>query len=268
APQPCRATLPTLIDKYLFSEKVTLRDLRAPGGSTGDAAAWTVVGVYGRQAREALAGMLAGGALPQEPHAIAALEGAVFGAAGGADAAALSGWILAVPPETYSAPGWELILPAAMAGQVFDALRRSGLAPIGLAALGAASLEAAHPRFGADFDDRNLPPETGLTQAYSLKKGCYIGQEVMARIQTYGHVNRQLTALLIDGAAPVPRDAEVYDGESKVGTVTSSIVSPTLNRPIALAYVARQHRAPGTKLAVKIDAAGVVGAEVRGGGFV
>jgi folate-binding protein YgfZ len=129
-------------------------------------------------------------------------------------------------------------------------------------------LEAAYPRFGADFDDQTLPPEAGLTQAYSLTKGCYIGQEIMARMQTYGHHNKQITPLLIGGAGPVPRNATVFDGETKVGAVTSSIVSPTLNRPIALAYVNVNHRNPGQKLVVEIEPGQRVDAEVAAGAFV
>lgn len=257
-PQPCAKSLADLLEKYHFGEKLTVVDRRAAAA----ASALSVVAVYGRAALDTLGHALAGGELPTVAHQILAYSAA------SADRATVAGWMIALPTATYGVPGIELLLPAAAAASLFQALRQAGLPAIGLAALGAASLEAAHPRFGADFDDQTMPPEAGLSHAYSLKKGCYIGQEVMARIQTYGHVNRQLTALRILGDHPVPRNAELYDGDAKVGLITSSIFSPTLNHPIALGYVNLKHRETGKQLTVRIDPATAVSAEIAAGTFV
>lgn len=92
-------------------------------------------------------------------------------------------------------------------------------------------IEAATPRFGAELDDRVLPAEAGLEErAISFSKGCYPGQEPVARQHFRGKVNRKLRVLEVDGDAAAPETAVVYGGKD-VGRVTSAV------RGLALAYV-------------------------------
>ena len=92
-------------------------------------------------------------------------------------------------------------------------------------------IEAATPRFGAELDDRVLPAEAGLEErAISFSKGCYPGQEPVARQHFRGKVNRRLRVLEVDGDAAVPETPVVY-GAKEVGRVTSAV------RGLALAYV-------------------------------
>ena len=116
-------------------------------------------------------------------------------------------------------------------------------------------IEAGIPRFGIDMDSTNLPPEAGLqARAISISKGCYTGQEILARIRTYGQVAKSLRGLRFDDpTTPLPaQGAKLFSGEREVGFVTSSVHSPTLNSPIALGYVRREANEIGTKLILHI----------------
>ena len=97
-------------------------------------------------------------------------------------------------------------------------------------------IEAGTPKFGAEIDERVLPAEAGLVErAVSLTKGCYPGQEPIARLHYRGHANRGLRVLEIESDAPPEPDAELRIGEKAVGRVTSAARSN--GRYIALAYV-------------------------------
>jgi len=101
----------------------------------------------------------------------------------------------------------------------------------------------------------HFPQEAGLEDGWiHYDKGCYLGQETIARLHHLGHVNRHLRGLLIEGsAAPDVGSALCVDGK-QVGSVTSAAFSPRLQRPIALGYVRRQHAEPRTRVEVGSDA--------------
>ncbi len=121
--------------------------------------------------------------------------------------------------------------------------------PCGTEALETLRIEAAIPRYGPDLGEDTLPLEAGLFNALSFTKGCYIGQEIVERARSRGHVNWKLAGLVVDAALPPqPGEQLVSDGK-KVGEVTSACVSPTLGKTLALAYVRREVSVPGTKLA-------------------
>src|SRR5690606_19891412 len=124
--------------------------------------------------------------------------------------------------------GFDLFVPANSLGAVADKLiaaakQMSGRAS-GWNALEVARIEAGIPRFGADMDETNLPPEAGLeSRAISYSKGCYIGQEVIARIRTYGQVAKALRGLrLADDLKTLPTKGDkLLLGEKEVGYITS-----------------------------------------------
>jgi folate-binding protein YgfZ len=121
----------------------------------------------------------------------------------------------------------------------------------GWRALETARVEAGIPRFGAEMDTSNLPPEAGIeSSAISYTKGCYIGQEVIARIRTYGQVAKALRGLQFSDSAPeLPRKGDkLFFGEKEVGYVSSAIHSPTLNDKIGFGYVRREHNSIGAEL--------------------
>ena len=110
-------------------------------------------------------------------------------------------------------------------------------------------IEAAIPRWGMDMDESTIPNETGLEKrAISYDKGCYIGQETIARIKTYGHVNRRLVQLGCAGGGLPARGERVLGESREVGRVTSSAFSSRLGKPLALGYVRREFAVAGVKL--------------------
>lgn len=117
-----------------------------------------------------------------------------------------------------------------------------------------ARVEAGLPRFGMDMDGSNLPPEAGLeTRAISYNKGCYIGQEVIARIRTYGQVAKALRGLRLSNdlnALPIRGD-KLFKGDKEVGYVTSAVESPVLQAKIALGYVRREANQNGIELVLR-----------------
>src|SRR6185436_18427425 len=102
-----------------------------------------------------------------------------------------------------------------------------------------------------------LLPEVPFADLVSHTKGCYIGQEVIVRIRDRGHVNRLLRGLALEGDAVPEAGAAVLAGDAEVGQVTSASWSHALKRPIALAFVRRQHAEAGTTLAVRVGDATV-----------
>lgn len=164
--------------------------------------------------------------------------------------------------------GLDLFVPTASMAALWENLSRAvrslGGRPVGWTALDLARIEAGIPRFGVDIDEGNLPPEAGLDRdGISYTKGCYIGQETIARIRTYGQVTRALRGLRFDPAAPLPArgDKIVHNGRD-VGSLTSVIRSPRLGCPVALGYVRKECNAPGTSVRVRLAAGDEVPAAI------
>jgi folate-binding protein YgfZ len=138
--------------------------------------------------------------------------------------------------------------------RVLEAGRCVGLRPVGLAALDLRRVELGVPRFGRDFGPDHFPQETGLGEAgVSYTKGCYLGQEVIARIHYRGQVNRVLRGLRLAGGAEPPPDGTELSFEGRpVGSLSSAVESPALG-PVALAIVHRRGAEPGTRVGVAGD---------------
>jgi folate-binding protein YgfZ len=111
-----------------------------------------------------------------------------------------------------------------------------------MAAFHALRIEAGTPLFGVDFDDRNFPQEVGRNeQAISFTKGCYLGQETVARIDALGHVNQQLAGVRFAGHNVPEVGTELIHAGKSAGHVTSATFSPQLQAPLALAMLRREH---------------------------
>lgn len=112
-------------------------------------------------------------------------------------------------------------------------------------------VEHGVPRYGLDMDETTVVPELGIDALISYNKGCYIGQEIIARIHFRGHVAKQLTGLVFNEGSEVAADAELTTAEGKpAGRITSTVYSPKLERTIALGYVRYDFLEEGTKLNV------------------
>jgi glycine cleavage system T protein len=128
----------------------------------------------------------------------------------------------------------------------------------GTEALESLRIEAGMPRYGAELGEDVIPQEAGLFNALSFTKGCYIGQEIVERTRSRGHVNWKLMGLIVD-AAPPPGEKAIVEAR-EVAEVTSSCVSPGLGKAIALAYVRREFSEPGAKLILSSGVAAEVAA--------
>jgi len=156
--------------------------------------------------------------------------------------------------------GFDLFVPNASLGAVADKLisaaKQIGGRPCGWQAFETARIEAGIPRFGRDMDETNLPLECGIeNRAVSYKKGCYIGQEVLNRIHSFGHVTKELRGLRLPDdlkALPLRGDKLFHDGK-EIGYLTSAVKSPTFGN-IALGYVRREMNQIGNELTLKTAA--------------
>ncbi len=152
----------------------------------------------------------------------------------------------------------EILMPNEAMGETWNQLWETGQA-VGLRAFGTEAreslrIEAGIPKLGPDLNERIVPPEANLEgKAFSLSKGCYPGQEVVARMDTYGTVKRRLVGLVIDSETIPSPDAKVFSNDREVGWVSSAIHSPTLNKTLAFAFPLRDFTAPGTALQVDAD---------------
>ncbi|MEX2152373.1 MAG: hypothetical protein WD825_03490 [Gemmatimonadaceae bacterium] len=140
--------------------------------------------------------------------------------------------------------GYELFVSADGYAAVWDAALAARATPAGIAAWEIARVEAGRPEYGIDMDDATIAQEANLEElgAISYTKGCYTGQEVVARVHFRGHVNRMLRGLRSSGdnVTPPPPKASLFDATGKsVGEVRSSVTSPRL-RGIALGIVRRE----------------------------
>lgn len=110
-------------------------------------------------------------------------------------------------------------------------------------------IEAGVPKWGVDMDENTIPNEAGLeARAISYDKGCYIGQETIARIKTYGHVNRRLVQITVEGESVLVRSDKLLVEGREVGQVTSAVRSLRLGKSVALGYVRREFATAGAKL--------------------
>ena len=190
------------------------------------------LGVFGPTAHhvvEAMTGINASalGILPPYAHVRVTLDGATI--------------TVARTPE-LQVEGFECFVPSAAFDDLWQRALKAGAVACGLAAWEAARVEAGRPEWGLDMDDSTLTQEANLDtlQAISYTKGCYVGQEVVARVHFKGHVNRHLRGLRVSGTAAPPTGAALEDATGKpVGEVRSSVVSPRLG-PIALGMVRRE----------------------------
>jgi len=149
-----------------------------------------------------------------------------------------------------TAEGIDVFVPAAERDRVWEALLGAGAVEVAPEAAEILRIEAGRPRFGAEMGTETMPAEAGIVeQAVSFTKGCYIGQETVARLHYKGKPNRHLRGLKL--SAPVGPGEALRLGEKEVGTLGSATVSPAFG-PIGLAILRREAE-PGATLAVGED---------------
>jgi tRNA-modifying protein YgfZ len=202
-----------ILGRYAPFSRVKIEDL-----STGDES-WSVVGLYGPRAEELLDGLR----LAEHESTEIEIGGASLLVAG-----------VAVPVS-----GFDLLGPAHELRVARDYLLRAGAVLAGSDAHETARVETGTPRFGSDITPENFPAEAGiLERAVSFSKGCYPGQETVARMHYRGHPNRTLHRLVVEGSSPTP-DTPIVQNEKQVGRITSVAPLPVGGYHLVLAYLSR-----------------------------
>lgn len=153
-------------------------------------------------------------------------------------------------------PGYSFIFPLEMRQDVLQKLSDAGVPQADIATADVVRVENGRPRFGVDITDASLPQETRIDYAIHPSKGCYIGQEIVERVRSRGHVNRLLSAIEIESSQAPPAGAPVQTADGKdVGVITSAAYSPARNRTVALGIVRAE--AIGSPLSVQGSSASV-----------
>ncbi len=162
--------------------------------------------------------------------------------------------IMVIPSGDCGVPGYELICPPERVEKLWSALVAAGepreVRPFGFNTLETLRIEHGRARYGVEVDDSIILLEAGFDDTAAFDKGCYVGQETLSRIKFRGQVNRTLRGLLLEGDALPPAGAELTADDKVVGVVKSAVLSPSLGRPVALAYVKRSHWEAGTRVTV------------------
>ena len=200
------------------------------------------IGVFGPAARR-IVGSVA--AVADETLAALSAYDHVSGTAG-------SAVVTVVKAPDLAVDGYDILVPFESFAHLWEQTIAAGATPAGLAAWEIARVEAGRPEWGIDIDESTIPQEANFDEldAISYTKGCYIGQEVVARVHFRGHVNRQLRGLRAAGPEAAPTGAQLIDESGNhVGDVRSSVSSPRLGG-IAIGMV-RREVATGASLTAK-----------------
>ena len=197
-----------------------------------------VFGIHGPKATEKIASVLTGPGSPEAPLSFVRGE--------------IGDWGVTVirTDDLTGEEGYEVVCAAADAERVADALLNHGLnaAPFGYRTWETLTLEAGTPLFDTELEG-TVPNVAGVRNALDFEKGCYVGQEIVSKIENRGRPSKQLVGLRPE-AIPAS-GAAVFDGDSTVGSVTRGAESPSLAEPIALAYV--DYAADADDLTVRVD---------------
>jgi len=225
------------LEKYIIADDVQLSDLSPHYG---------LLTVQGPKTGEVVVSAGFELELPAQPLRFRKIDHATFGE------------IYCMNQPRGPMAGFDLFVPVAKLGlaaeKLVPAAKAAGGRPCGWQALEIARIEAGIPRFGVDMDDTNLAPETGIeSRAISYTKGCYIGQEVIARIRTYGQVAKTLRQLrLADGLKELPRKGDkLFHGDKEAGYITSAAASPACKCNLGLGYVRREYNHTGAEFTLR-----------------
>jgi folate-binding protein YgfZ len=232
------------IERYVFMEDVVAADVTAET---------SLFGIFGPQAGAAIqasAGMESG-TITGRDHQAAVIGGANV-VVGGAEPIAGAGFRVLGTRTDAAAIESALLAAGASAG-----VRRANLD-----ALEILRIEAGWPAAGHELTEHWNPLEADLRWAVSYTKGCYTGQEVVARLTTYKKVQHTVRGLKISGSAVPGPESKVRRGEAEVGQITSAAWSPGVQSVIALAYLDLAASTPGTTLAVEVAPGQTAVAEV------
>ena len=233
--EPLKQKVITHLNRYLVADDVEIRD---DDGRCG------MISLQGPKARSLLGAVALANELPSQMHSHRLLR--------------IGEREIRVIRSTHTGEeGFDLLTEIQDLTPVVEEMEKAGagfsLRWAGLHAQELLRVEAGLPRYGIDMNEETLLLETGLDHAVSFHKGCYLGQEVVERVRSRGHVNRKLTGMVLEGKSTASRGDKIRSEEKEIGRVTSSIFSPHSKSPIALGYVHRDYLAPGTRVFIERD---------------
>ena len=214
------------LDKYTIMEDIAIEDVT---GST------TMLTVFGPGSQAALESA-SGAALADLPPFHAVLE-----SIGGHR-------VQVIRRPLGNLPSFDLLPPPTAAAAVWQRLVESGVTPVGVEAYEAVRVRYAVPFYRRELGESYNPLEAGLIGAIDFTKGCYIGQEVIARLDTYNKVQKHLVTLRFSSGSAVAEGNTLRQGDQSVGEVTSVTRIPTTGETIGLGYVRKEAATVGTRL--------------------
>lgn len=225
------------LNRYLIMERAEIEDLSHT---------WASLSLQGPRSLDAVGAVLGEEMLTMQPGEVRLLQRDTP--------------LLAARIPHSGEDGVDLYLPNRAAAGLWAEICRSrgplGVHSAGWRALNLRRLEAGTPWWGRELDGTVVPLEARLDHAVHFDKGCYVGQEIMARIHARGHVNNLLTGFYLDmeeDRAELAEGALLYHEERKAGRITSAAASYRAGRVIALGYLRRELLAPGTVLTARTD---------------
>lgn len=226
----------THLDRYLIMEDVEIHD------ASNTTAVVAIAGTNSTQ----LLGKIFGAEIPGEPNRHATLP-------------FQTSKVRLQAVRATCGPCYFASLDCGLADPFVSALEAAGAANCSLDVWEICRIEAGFPEYGRDISEKNLPQEVGRNDtAISFTKGCYLGQETVARIDALGHVNWHLVGIRCDGPEVPEPGTQFKSGDTVAGSVTSACFSPKLSLPLAMGYIRRQHAEAGTQLSYEAGTAQVV----------
>lgn len=246
------------LDKYIIADDVEFSDVTAETGA---------IAVHGPKSVDLVQSVLGIdelAALPERSNCFREAD-ALFQHA-----------IVCVRTDNTGEMGWTLYTDAEALVSLWETLMTEGarfeVQPIGWRALESLRIEAGVPRYGAELTDSVIPLEAELEHAIDFEKGCYIGQEIVARMKYRGHPNRLLRGIEVDpdstsvGASSnsgrLRPGGRVFNGDKEVGWITSATFAPTLGKSIALGYVRMAVTEAGSRVQIETSDGHVEGTVV------
>lgn len=225
-------SLPTAMERFLISEDAEIHR---------EHDRYAMFGVFGKKSEEVLSPVF-GAEVPSLP-----LYGSIE--------LAFEGERVLVSRQNRTGElGFDVWLSPSTKSRFRETLIAAGATPISEEALEVLRVEAGIPRYGVDTNEDIIPLEARLDHAIHYQKGCYIGQEIIARMHYRGHPNKLLVPLRFEGEVIPPPQTDIFPepgAEKRNGWVTSAVFSPTLGEVVGLGYIRAQQATDGARFVAK-----------------
>ena len=210
------------LDRYIIADDVTLLD---------ETDSLATIGLEGPEAATILATL--GAPIPAAPYSTVQWEARTIARV---DSTGMGGFFLFTSVEDKV--------------KLIEVLEQAGAVPATADEANVVRIENGHPRYGEEITERFLVQETGQLQAVHFNKGCYLGQEIVERVHSRAQIHRLLRRVEIDSTDVPPARTKLKLGEADAGEIVSAVLSPSLGKVIAMAYVRTTNAEPGTEISL------------------